>query len=318
MKEKSFYEFAGQLKEYLSKALDDNVKIDIHETVKNNGVTYDAVAILERDHNISPNIRLDGFYHSYLEGIDLAQIAEEIVEIYKGSRREKMDVSFFTDFEKAKSNILMKVIGYDKNKKRLKDIPHIKFMDLALTFYFYIEVEGCADRSASIQIDNGHLEMWKIDMGRLYDLAVENTRQKMPVSLRNMKEIIVELLKREGVHSSQDAVEDFQKASDELPMYVLSNRKNYFGATTIYYPGVLKEFAKKVHSDLIILPSSVHEVILLPADGSENIGELNEMIADINLNQVAEDEVLSDHLYYYDLTRDEIRIPAVGRGPQML
>lgn len=311
MKETDFYEFSKQLEEQLYQKLGRDVKIDIHETVKNNGVVYHAVAVLEKDCNISPNIRLDGYYHSYSEGIDIAKIAEDIADIYNRSRKGKIDVSFFTDFRKAKPNILLKVVGYEKNKERLKNIPHVKFLDLALTFYFNLEPEAAIGENASIQIENEHLKMWDIDMGKLYDLAMENTQQKLPPRCQNICDIIVDILKQEGIEPGTSVLDDFRTEAEALPMYVVSNRKNYFGASVICYPDVLKKMAQRLHSDLIILPSSVHEIILLPSDGKENVRELNDMIADINLHQVAEDEVLSDHLYYYDLERDELRMPPV-------
>ncbi|MBP3459103.1 MAG: hypothetical protein J6K58_07830 [Lachnospiraceae bacterium] len=311
MKENNFYEFTEELKNRLYKKLGENIRIDIHETSKNNDVTYSAMAILYGECNMTPNIRLDGFYHSYKEGISMEEIAEDILEIYRSSRHEKIDVSFFTDFEKAKGHILFKIIGYDRNRERLKKIPHIKFLDLALTFYFNLELPETSGGNASVQIENQHLEMWKIDEGTLYDLAKENTIRKMPVRCQTVYEIILEILGNDGIRPGQDAIEEFKKKADQVPMYVLSNQKNYFGAAVIYYPGVLKKLGETLHSDLILLPSSVHEVILLPVHGGEDPEELNEMIRDINIHQVAEEEVLSDHMYYYDLGRDELRMPSV-------
>ena len=308
MKETNFNVFAEQLREKLYQKFGRDAKIDIHETFRNNGVHYHAVAILQKGNNISPNIRLDNFYRSYLEGIDLGEIAEEIADIYDRAEKEHVDLSFFSDFAKAKSSILLKVVGYEKNKERLKVIPHIKFMDLALTFYFYIE--GGIGENASVQIENSHLEMWNISEGELYDLAVENTRRRMPVKIDNICDIIIAILKKDGVEPSPKVVAEFRRESRGIPMYVLTNRQNYFGASVIYYPGVLRRIAQRIHSDLIILPSSIHEVILLPADGTEDADTLNEIIVDVNRSQVAEEEVLSDHFYYYDLERDELRMPA--------
>lgn len=311
MKEHNFYEFTEELKNRLYKKLGEDIQIDIHETSKNNDVTYHAMAILHGECNMTPNIRLDGFYHSYLEGISMEEITEDILEIYKSGRHEKMDVSFFTDFEKAKEHILFKIVGYDRNRERLKKIPHIKFMDLALTFYFNLEFSEISGGNASVQIEKQHLEMWDIDEGKLYDLAKENTICKMPVRCQTVYDIMLEMLRNDGIIPEKDVIEELKKRADQVPMYVLSNERNYFGAAVIYYPGVLKKLGEMLHSDLILLPSSVHEVILLPAHGGEDQEELNEMIRDINIQQVAEEEVLSDHMYYYDLERDELRMPFV-------
>lgn len=312
MKKTKFNEFAELLKEKLNKKLGEDAKIDIHKTVKNNGVVYQALTILEKDHNVSPNIRLDGYFSSYLEGISLVEIAEEILNIYHNEKNHKIDISFFTDFEKAKEHIMFRVVSYEQNKEHLKDVPHIKFLDLALTFYYQVDGVHRQKGQASIQIEKEHLEMWKIDEGMLYDLAMENTTQKMPAVSKPMCEVILQIMAGEGIEPDEEAVREFKEKNEDIPMFVLSNEKSCFGASTIYYPGVLKKLAEGLKSDLIVLPSSIHEVILLPVKGKEEFAELNEMITDINNRQVAEEEILSDHLYYYDMERDELRIPEFG------
>lgn len=311
MKETNFYEFTEQLKCRLYKKLGEDTKIDVHETMKNNGVVYGAMAILQKDCNISPNIRLDEYYHSYLEGESIEEIARDILEIYDRSKKEKVDITFFTDFCRAKEHIMFKIVGYDQNRERLKKIPHIKFLDLALTFYFSLEIPELGAGNASVQIETEHLKMWNIDEGNLYDLALENTVRAMPVRCQAISDVILAILYQEGIEPEEKAIEEFKEKSINVPMYVLSNSKNYFGAAVIYYPGVLKKMAKALGRDLIILPSSVHEVILLPATGREDFQELDEMIRDINTHQVADEEILSDHMYYYDLEREELRMPSV-------
>jgi hypothetical protein len=309
MKENKFYEFTEQLKEGLYREYGQNVKIDIHETTKNNGTIYHAVAIMENGSNISPNVRLDGFFRSFMEGTQLSDIVKEIVQIYEMSKSEKIDLSFFTDFSKAKHQIMFRIVGYDRNKVQLQKMPHIKFLDLALTFYLYLDLQDAPERRASIQIEQEHLKMWGIDTGTLFDLAMENTIGKMPVRCQSIYDVILTILKRDGIRPGAKDAEMFRNSSQEVSMYVLSNQKNYFGASVIYYPGVLKKLAEQIGRDLIVLPSSIHEVILTPVRGEEDYDEINQMIRDINRDEVDEEEVLSDHLYYYDAKRDELRIP---------
>lgn len=311
MKERNFNEFTEQLKEALYEKLGREIRIDIHETVKNNGVTYRALAILRDGSNVSPNIRIDGFYHSYREGTGLDEITAGIMEIYQYSRREKVDLSFFTDFAKAKEHILFKVVGFEKNKERLKVLPHFKFLDLALTFYLGVDLTEKEGSNASVQIEKEHLKIWNIDEGTLYDIAMKNTVQKLPARCQTICDILLEMLEKDGIKPGKEAIDDFKKKTDQMPMYVLSNPKNYFGAAVLYYPGVLKQLGETLQSDLIILPSSIHEIIILPANGKEDEEELNEMITDINIHQVAAEEVLSNHMYYYDRERDELRMPSL-------
>lgn len=309
MREKNFYVFTEQLKEYLKQEFEDGVRIDIHQTVKNNGVRYYALTILEDENNVAPNISLDEWYFAYLLGNSMEWVVENILRLYDNGIKDRVDVSFFEDFEKAKSRILFKVVGAEKNKERMQTMPHVEFLDLALAFYYY--VEESETENGSIQINNDHLEMWKVSAGEIYDLAMKNTERLMPVKLERIDKLIGQLLKQEGQELPADAAAQLKQNADTNPMYVMSNRRNYFGAAALCYPDSLKNIARSFCTDLIVLPSSVHEVIVLPAFDEGYYERINAIIADINEHQVKKEEVLSDHFYYYDRERDELRMPPV-------
>lgn len=304
MKEKQIKDFITKLTEMLSQMVEEGTRIDVHDTIKNNDVTYPAITLMKKQMQGAPSIRLDGFYYDYMEGRDLKEIAETILEMAEPMSDTDFDMEAFLDFERAQKNILFRIIGFEQNSKRLIEIPHVRFLDLAITFYYMLEQEEGSDMAASIQIQNDHLEIWQVDTGTLYDIAMKNTVEKMPVQLRAVFDVLTEML-----HIDKPEVPKERKSG----MYVLSNEKNFYGAAAIYYPGVLKEAASRFGTDLYILPSSVHEVILLPVkkEDDSNVSHFNEMIQDINVAHVAAEEVLSDHLYYYDREKDELRIPVL-------
>lgn len=95
------------------------------------------------------------------------------------------------------------------------------------------------------------------------------------------------------------------KSDRELNMYVLTNSIRTNGATCISYPDILKDFADKHQSDVYIIPSSIHEVILLPEKDLE-IDGFNQMIAEVNRKELDPTEVLSDHMYMYSRSEDKI------------
>ena len=100
-----------------------------------------------------------------------------------------------------------------------------------------------------------------------------------------------------------------EEESDEFGMYVLSNSSKVFGAASILYPDVLKNFAEKLDRDLYILPSSVHEVILLPKRSETEWETLQEMVKEVNATQLEEVEILSDSVYSYT-KKDDCLLPA--------
>lgn len=311
MEKLNFTEFTNELKKLLEERAGSDTTIDVHDTIKNNGVTYKAVTYLKDNSNISPNLRIEDFYEAYLRGTFIEEIVDEMIEIFERNLGQNINIDGFMDFEQAKEHIMIKLISYQNNKERLKKIPHIPFLDLAITYYYYLEKGVLQNGNGSIQIENGHLDMWKVDEKVLHQIATQNTYQNLPFKFETICDILIKMLSDRGL----DAEEIGQKMShmkDDIGMYVLSNKCNYFGAAALYYPGVLKEIAKQFDADLIILPSSIHEVIILPVNGDEKYDELNAMIREINTDQVAEEEILSDHLYYYNLKTEKLEIPSVS------
>ena len=115
------------------------------------------------------------------------------------------------------------------------------------------------------------------------------------------KEIKVEIAGEEWINPLLLKLKaDMENDEDRIPMYVLSNKQKLQGAACMFYPDILKNFAEEKNSDLYILPSSIHEVILLPAVGDLEKEGLLEMVTEINKTQVQECDVLADSVYYYN------------------
>ncbi len=292
----NFIKFVEKVKQMLESSMREDIKITVTSVQKNNGVKLDGLCIMEPEKNISPTIYLNDYYEKYVEGMSLGEIADEVMGIYEKSKIEKsVDVNFFTDFEKAKSKIVYKLINYKKNEDLLACIPYVQYLDLAITFYCILVNEKIGN--AVIQINNAHLEMWQVSLEEIYDVAFENTPKLLPYELLSMEQVVKNMFSEEEDLTEMEQIFDFE---NENAMYVLSNTSKLNGAAAILYPDILKDFAKSCGCDLYILPSSIHEVILVPAKGKGDIEGLNEMVQDVNATQVEPEEVLSDHVYLFD------------------
>ncbi len=85
------------------------------------------------------------------------------------------------------------------------------------------------------------------------------------------------------------------------PMFVATNTRKLNGAGVMFYNGLLRSFAQKIGKSFYILPSSVHELIFVPDNGGLDAGYLGMMVREINGTEVLPNEVLSDHVYRYDI-----------------
>ena len=270
--------------EQLHSYFEEPKKITIQKIKKNNGLQLDGLIILEKDMNIAPTIYLNYYFEKYQNGTSFSDVFKELLEDYEDNRpMTSINVSFFSDFEKVKHQIVFKIINYNKNKELLNEIPYFHYLDLAIVFYCLVHSDSSGN--ASILIHNQHLSRWGIDTEKLMELARENTPKLLKYELRSMQSIL----------SSETGME----VSGMYPMYVLTNTSRLNGACCILYKDLLQKIAERIHSDFFILPSSIHEVILLPAKDNSAHAALSEMVRDVNEAEVSTDEVLSDHAYFY-------------------
>ena len=290
----NYQEFLTYIKDNISNRLTDGRTVRIEPIQKNNGMVYDGLIIVDPFINISPTIYLNHYYQHYLSGASASDICDAIFSSYEKNLPTKdFDISLFRDFSKAKSHIVMKLVNFERNHELLQTVPHIPYLDLAIIFVCCI-MEFKHD-FATILIQNQHLDFWGINTETLYDIAKTNTPVIQPYLFEHMTDTLPELSKQNHPH--------FPK----LPLYILTNQQKINGATSILYEGLLEELADKLESDLIILPSSIHEVIVLPAnEDTRNTTDYNYMINEVNTTQLSVDEILSDHAYYYSREKKEV------------
>lgn len=304
----SYEEFEEKVTDYVRENLIEGISVEITEVTKNNGVVLKGLSLKESDSSISPTVYLERYYSGYENGQTIEEIGDEIIDVYhKGNLGEFFDVSDFLDFEKAKSRIVYKLVNYEKNKVLLKQIPHKPFLDMAVVYYYLLENEHIDN--ATILIYNNHLETWKITEKELDDLAKKNTPKLLKEDLRSITDVLYQILKNRSESAAEQFLEEEKDAMSDPIMYVLSNRNKIFGAAAILYKGVLKKFSEEVKKDLYILPSSVHEVILIPKDDTMEWEKLQEMVKEVNSTQVEDVEVLSDSVYCYQRSNDAL-LPA--------
>ena len=283
----NYQEFVGTVTGFLRESLPCGTKLEMLPLEKNNGVILDGLSIRRQGQKVAPAIYMDACYREYLGGRSLKGICDQILECCQETDFEaKFDTDFFTDYEKVRATLVYKVINAEKNRELLKKIPHLPYLDLAIVFYCLLTDTPVGN--ATVLIHNSHLNLWNIRCADLYRDAKENTERLLPASLSGMAEVIREL--SGGMEKPEDT---------GVPMYVLTNVQKSLGAACILYRDMLKTCADRFGEAFYVLPSSVHEVILVPASAVENQKELIAMVRDINQTQVRDTEILSDNIYLY-------------------
>ena len=294
-----FTNFTTLVQREVEKRAGENYRVKLNDVMKNNGVVLRGITLMQDDSNISPTIYLNPYYDAYENGdTTLGTVIDEVIDTYERNKiNRSIDMKFFLNYETVRSRIIFKLINTEKNRELLRDVPYIPFHDLSIVFQCLVSEERFGN--ASILIHNVHLQLWKVNARELYECALENTPLLQGYELADMNTVLEEMKALGGIDDEE--IEDMQQ---EVPMYVLSNKSRINGASCILYKDILKDFAMVVDKDLYVLPSSIHEVILLPSDGTQESEQLKEMVREINQSQVEKEEVLSDSVYYYRRSDD--------------
>lgn len=270
--------------------------VTIQPVLKNNSTHLDGLLILQPGENIAPTIYLNSYYSRYQKGTSLDELLKEIISIYEKHRFPSLfDLSLLRDFNRIRNRISFRLINRSSNPELLSDIPFLPFLDLAVVFFFTLEDEIIG--SSTVLIHNSHLKLWEITKETLFSLAKANTRALSGCEIIPMERLLFPDAKKE----------DFPPAH-AAEIFVLSNRTKIFGAACMLYEDVLASFAGVLQDDFFILPSSIHEVLLLPAKKSPPAESLLEMVQEINENEVAAEDVLSNHIYLYRASERRLSI----------
>lgn len=297
-----FKEFMAQVKEEILYYLPElsKAKVYVKKVVKNNGITLHALHILEDGKNCSPSVYLEGYYEEYADGTELEAILEKIAQFY----REHVDglsleIDEITSFEQMRNRIIMRLVNKEKNEELLENCPHIHWNDLAITFRWLAHSDEVG--IATALITNREMQLWNQTKEELFAIAKENTPQLFPMRCDKLQDMVLEYMtseeEREAFLKEMEISEDMNNI---VKMYVLSNEQRINGATSVLYEEVLKEFAEKIRSNFYLLPSSIHEMILIPETKNIDRKDLKSMVLEANLSVVSEGELLSNHIYYYD------------------
>lgn len=269
-------------------------RIETREQRKTNDVIWQAVCIREIGSNVEALYYMENAYERYLEGESIEELSQDVSEHYLRETSKNINgIEKITDFEAVRDRICYSLINPEYNQKDLTDRPQEPFMDLMKVYELDASMFLPDGSGGRIAIRNNMLEVWGITEDELKEIAEENTPRLKPACLMTMQEMMAEL--------SGTEPDVFEMVDSR--MYVLTNESRMHGASCLAYPGMEKVLADAVGEDYFVLPSSLHEVIVLAGtDVSVDIGELENMIKDINEGQVSKEEWLGDHPYRYDKT----------------
>ena len=271
------------------KQLGDKYNVEHQEILKNNSVKLPAILIKKMNASVAPAIYLDELYMDYMEGLTIEDVIDHIVRIYNdGEIPEGIAADDLTDYQTIKDRIFFKLVNFDKNAELLMSIPYRRFLDLAVIYC--VSVGRADNMCASFTIRNGHMDLWGISEKTLWSQAQNNTHKLFIPETKPMCEVLTGLF-------DHDFSPETGPGNGNMPeLYVLTNRERVNGAACLLYDDLIAGLEKKIGDSLYILPSSIHEVLLIPKTHMD-VETLQNMVRDVNDTQVSPQEILSYNVY---------------------
>lgn len=301
-------EIADNIKEHLPDKYADSI-VQVNAVQKNNE-TLDALSVTSPDSNVSPTIYLNSFYEDYQNGRDMEDIIDSIADLrVEYEVNQDFDVSSITDFEKVSDKIAARLYGMEGNEELLSVRPHTTMDDLAVTYC--IMLGDNENGSMSVPITNQIMETWSVTQEDLQRLAKENCDTLTPSKFVSMNAVMTDMMIPQimddyGIsrEEASQMINDMIPADDK--MFVLTNEQKLNGAAALLDEKMMEQITEKVGNDFYILPSSVHEVLIVPKEAGMDFKDLEAMVQEVNATQVAPQDKLSDHVYQYDIETREV------------
>ena len=256
--------------------------------------SYTGLKKRKKDQTVSPAIKLDLSYQDYLAGKEMQEIAETICDTiekisFPATLAKQSDRVL--SYNSIKSKLFVRLSNKANNQELLERIPHRDYCDLSLSYH--ISLKKIKGQMASILINREMMEHWGIDEEKLNFDALENSAKLMPCDIIPIREVLEQHIAPIDCFEGQ-----------KIPLYVVRS-KGWGSSAGLFYPGIMEKLAEIAKGDYYILPSSIHEVLMLPAAELDEAEKLKEMVKEINLNVVDASERLSDNVYYYNAEKYE-------------
>lgn len=292
--------FAERIKNGLQIQMGEDYRVEIKNFPRNNRSEYEVLAVLRLfpvESKISKCIDMEGVYQEYLEGRTLQECVNDLAELFQKECRKRFDTGEdLYQWELAKKRIYPMLVTRDGNEMYLSSVVHRPFLNLEIAYYIVVDVNG---KKGSVKVTNTLRDQWPCSEDEMYNSAMENL-EHAGYEIVSIGTLLDDM---EGIPVSEE---------NGGFLYVLTNESRYLGAAGILSQRILQMCAEKVRGNFYLLPSSVHEMLVVPDEGTLTAEELLGMVKEVNRTQLSAEDYLCDAVFYYNAEKQKIEVCQVN------
>ena len=286
-------ELAKGVKERLEALYDRKYSVETH-TVEKMNETYEAITVKPENSEVGVNIKIDKAYAEYNDGRSFDMIVRQVSSFAAEAldNRPGFDLNAIQDYSVMKTKLSMEVVSAERNAQLLETVPHKNMEDMAIVYRFVLDTVEAG--RGSILVTNKMLDNYGITAEQLHNDAMEIAPEVRPAVIKGMSEVLADMM---GAEQAQAL--GLGPVADE-PIFVATVEDQTQGAGILAYQNFMDEAAEKLGGSFYILPSSIHEILLVKDNGQFDRASLEQMVKEVNATQVAPEDKLTDSVYHYD------------------
>ena len=265
------------------------------QTVEKMNETYEALTIKPENSDIGVNINANELFRAYRDGMDYDRLVDGAVNKARDALENSpnFNIDAFKDYDKMKETLAMEVVSAERNADLLETVPHKNMEDMAVVYRFVVSTD--VGETGSVLVTNKMLDQYGITPEQLHADAMKNAPEVRPMEIKGMGEVLAEQM---GIENAE--MLGFAIPPEQDQMLVASVKGNVHGAGVLAYEDFMDKASDRVGGSFFILPSSIHEILIIPDNGQFDLKSLENMVREVNATTVDPVDKLTDNVYHYD------------------
>lgn len=306
-------DFRKEVMRVLETKLGDEYQLFPIDNIKNNELLVHGICIQKKDEYIGAIVYVDKYFLYYAAKIKtLEKIADELIQECQIESIPPTLGYEMENFERIQDKVRVRLINYAANSVMLKNFPYRNFLDLAITYYLDMDIEVMG-QNAAVLITNGRMKRWNVTEEDLYKIGMKNLHTREKCIVIDLPNLVRKLAREEKEEKVRDIFCNIEKEGiPNVEMYVASTSKKLFGAACMLNIPFLQEISDSLKCDLIIYPSNVNRLVIVPIRKGNKDRITTEDVQQVNMDSVPKVNWLSNSIYMYDRTKQEVTIYKEG------
>lgn len=294
------------VKEMENKLADYGMEVSIVNKMRNNGIIEKCIKVDIPGCNMSPSIGTLSLYEHYREFDDMEKIVSALSKKIIEDKNRQIDTMSVLSKENILNSTYLMVVNAKSNQKLLADTPHYFIAEGELAVIPRLNI-SITEKSGFIIIKNDLLPKLQMTGDEILQIAKLNTSEQNLFEINSLLSVTMQAMTDNGEDIADDFSEFFTESTPKA--FVVTNKDKKLGACCLACPEVIGTAIEKMGFDCYILPSSIHEVILVEKRGeSEDLEYLRDCVNQVNRQSVPAAEILSDKVFQYNQKTKKIEI----------